>query len=146
MDWTRKRLVAGSLAALVALSLTAGCGDGDDGGGGGGSAGGDGAAEETTPSAPAGDDGGGKPESGDAVTIKGFEFGPAELAAAAGTEVTWTNDDGATHTVTAKEGPDGFESDDLSSGDTFSFTFEEPGTYDYYCSIHPTMTASVSVE
>ncbi len=148
MDWTRNRLATTSLAALAALSLLAGCGGSDDGG--------EGAVEDTT--APAADDGdtsttassdeaeGGEAGSGDAVTIKGFEFKPAELSTPAGTEVTWTNDDSATHTATAKEGPDGFDSGDLESGDTFSFTFEEAGTYDYYCSIHPTMTASVTVE
>jgi plastocyanin len=147
MDWTRNRLAAGSLAALLALGLLAGCGNGDDDGGGD-------TAAETTAAEESSDGGGdtsttssgGGAESGDAVTIKGFKFGPAELSATAGTEVTWTNDDGAAHTVTADDGPDGFESDDLSSGDTFSFTFEEAGTYEYHCEIHPTMTASVTVE
>lgn len=80
----------------------------------------------------------------EAIAIEGFAFGPAELTVPAGTTVTWTNNDGAPHTVTADDGS--FGSENLATGDTFSFTFDTPGTYTYHCEIHPSMTATITVE
>ena len=71
-------------------------------------------------------------------------FSPASLTVAAGTEVTWTNADGVDHTVTADD--DSFDSAALSGGDTFSFTMADPGTYSYFCAIHPSMTGEIVVE
>lgn len=85
------------------------------------------------------------PASGDdAVSIIDFAFEPAELTVAMGTTVTWTNDDDVTHTVTADDGA--FDSGNLPSGETFSHTFDEAGTFPYHCEIHPGMTATVVVE
>jgi len=78
-----------------------------------------------------------------AVDIKGFAFSPASLEVAAGTTVTWTNSDSATHTVTADDGS--FDSGDLANGATFSFTFDTAGTFTYHCNIHPNMTATIVV-
>jgi plastocyanin len=57
--------------------------------------------------------------------------------------VTWTNSEGVPHTVTANDGS--FGSSQLGAGDTFSHTFTEPGTYSYYCQLHPMMRATVVV-
>jgi plastocyanin len=68
------------------------------------------------------------------VDIKDFAFNPVNLQIAAGTTVTWTNNDSAGHTVTADHGT--FDSGTLRKGDTFSFTFNEAGTFAYYCRPH----------
>jgi plastocyanin len=57
--------------------------------------------------------------------------------------VTWTNEDSVPHTVTART--DDFDSGMMQNGDTFSLTFDEPGTFDYFCAIHPSMTGTVTV-
>lgn len=77
-----------------------------------------------------------------AVTIKSFAFSPATLTVKAGTTVTWTNQDSATHDVKG----DAFASEPLSQGETFSFTFDKAGSYDYICSFHPSMTGKIIVE
>jgi plastocyanin len=61
-----------------------------------------------------------------------------------GDSITWSNDDGSPHTVTFKDGSAG--SDALSPGQMFTRRFDRPGTYDYFCSFHPYMTASVTVQ
>ena len=80
---------------------------------------------------------------GDAVTIANFAFGPASLSVAAGTTVTWTNDDSAAHTATADDGT--FDSSSIAPGATFSQPFDTAGTFAYHCSIHPNMTATIEV-
>jgi amicyanin len=77
-----------------------------------------------------------------AVKIANFTFGPQELKVKAGTTVTWTNEDDIPHTVVS---PNNFRSKALDSGDTYSFTFTTPGTYKYFCSLHPHMTGAVVV-
>lgn len=80
---------------------------------------------------------------GNNVSIASFAFSPQSLTVTAGTKVTWTNKDSTTHTVTADGGAFNHM---LSPGDTFSFTFTKAGTYQYHCSIHPTMTATIVVQ
>ena len=80
-----------------------------------------------------------------AIAIKNYAFSPATTSVPVGTKVTWTNDDTAPHTVTVQSGPVTFSSPTLQKGDTYSFTFTVPGTYDYYCAVHPSMTASLVV-
>lgn len=58
--------------------------------------------------------------------------------------VTWTNNDGTSHTVTATNGA--FDSKVLSPGQSFSYTFTTPGDYNYHCTIHSWMTGAVVVE
>jgi len=76
---------------------------------------------------------------------------PADVSIDIGGEVTWSNDDTAAHTVTsgtAEGGPDGnFDSSLFMAGSTFSvkFTDYEPGTYDYFCMVHPWMVGTVTV-
>ncbi|HEV2532629.1 cupredoxin family copper-binding protein [Phenylobacterium sp.] len=79
------------------------------------------------------------------VTIGNFTFGPAALTVKPGTTVTWLNGDDIPHTVVADDKKT-FRSKVLDSGDTFSFTFTAPGTYPYFCSIHPHMTGKVIVK
>jgi YVTN family beta-propeller protein len=81
---------------------------------------------------------------GGKVSIAGFAFGPPAITVKAGDSVTWSNDDGPAHTVTFKNGSPGAKS--LSPEQTFTRTFGEPGTYEYFCSFHPYMTASVVVQ
>src|SRR5262245_35664929 len=78
-----------------------------------------------------------------AVKIGNFTFGPQELKVKAGTTVTWTNEDDIPHTVVS---PNNFRSKVLDTDGTYSFTFTTPGTYKYFCSLHPHMTATVVVE
>lgn len=83
------------------------------------------------------------PVSGNAVDIQNFAFAPATLSVKVGTKVTWTNKDQDPHTVVAKGGQ--FKSEVLNTGASYSFTFTTAGTYDYLCSIHPFMVATVVV-
>jgi plastocyanin len=81
-----------------------------------------------------------------AVTIENFAFAPAPLTVAHGTTVTWTNKDEEPHTVTSADGGTMFKSQALDTDDKFSFTFDKPGTYKYFCSIHPHMVGTVVVQ
>ena len=78
------------------------------------------------------------------IEISDFAFGPQELTVQAGTVVTWANEDGVGHSI--KSGDGSFDSPDFGQGETFSFTFNEPGTYPYVCGIHDSMTGTVVVE
>lgn len=90
---------------------------------------------------------GGDEETSASVTIQNFEFDPASTEVAAGTTITWTNEDGVTHTVTAGEpgaAEDTFDQS-LDAGSTAEISFDEAGTYPYFCAIHPSMTGEVVV-
>jgi plastocyanin len=105
-----------ALAGLLALGLSA-CGSSD-----------------ASSAAPAGDD-------GRTVVIEDLAFEPGTLTVEAGDTVTWVWNDGAIeHDVSG----DGFESEVLSEG-TFRHRFDEPGTYDYVCTLHPNMTGTIEV-
>ncbi len=77
------------------------------------------------------------------VAIAGFKFDSRDLVIHAGTTVTWTNKDSAPHTATADDGA--FDSGRLGKGGSFSFTFNEAGTYAYHCDFHSSMTATITV-
>lgn len=101
------------------------------------------------------------------VTIKGFAFNPTPLEVVKGTTVTWTNEDTVPHTVTTGVAPPTFPPlpsgasptpfPSLSTGDgrvnsgriepteTFSFTFNDAGTFNYFCAVHPAMRATITV-
>ena len=79
-----------------------------------------------------------------AVEISDFAFSPATLTVTVGDAVTWTNSDPIVHTATSTTGA--FDSGDLAEGDSFTFTFTTPGTFDYLCTPHPTMTGQVVVQ
>ncbi len=93
---------------------------------------------------PAGSVAGEEPAPTAEVKIDNFTFGPRELTVAAGTTVTWTNLDDIPHTVVSDDGV--FKSEVLDTDDAFSFTFDRPGTFPYFCSIHPKMVGTVVVE
>jgi amicyanin len=78
-----------------------------------------------------------------AVKISNFTFEPKELHIKAGTKVTWTNEDDIPHTVVS---PPQIRSQPLDTDQAYSFTFARPGTYKYFCSLHPHMTGLVVVE
>ncbi len=78
------------------------------------------------------------------VKIDNFSFSPATLEIKAGTTVTWTNADDIPHSVVSNEKV--FKSKVLDTDQKFSFTFDKPGTYPYFCSLHPKMTAKVVVQ
>ena len=80
------------------------------------------------------------------VKIDNFSFGPSTLAVSVGTTVTWTNRDDIPHTVVSSDDPKVFKSKVLDTDEKFSFKFEKAGTYPYFCSIHPKMTAKVIVQ
>jgi plastocyanin len=83
------------------------------------------------------------PVAGDAVSIDNFAFAPATLTVHVGSTVTWTNKDEEPHTVVANDGS--FHSPGMGSQATFSYTFTKAGTFEYVCSIHPYMHATVVV-
>ena len=106
--------------------------------------------------------GGAENDSAPTVTIEAIAFDPSDLEVAVGDTVTWTNRDAAVkHTVTSgrpgdkgvpgldqvkPDKPDGvFDGSLADDGDTFEFEFTKTGTYDYFCRVHPVMTARVIV-
>ena len=95
------------------------------------------------------------------MAIRSFEFRPTEIKVEAGVEVLWVNEDDILHTVTSgtagEQGvpgvsedlapsPDGlFDLDLEGQASTAAFTFQEPGTYAYFCAIHSGMSGTVRV-
>ncbi len=79
-----------------------------------------------------------------AVGVDNFTFNPQTVTVKAGATVTWTNKDDIPHTVAAVNRQ--FKSKALDTGDAYSFTFTTPGTYAYFCSLHPHMTGTIVVE
>jgi plastocyanin len=75
--------------------------------------------------------------------IKGFAFQPKALEVPVGSTVTWTNGDGAQHSVTARDGS--FDSGLFAEGGTFSQTFDKAGTVAYFCTRHGSMIGEVKV-
>jgi amicyanin len=133
------------LIACVAVGLlVAGCGDDDDDGGGGGNGGA--ATQEEQPAQTSEGGGGG---GGAQVSMQNIQFEPGDLRINAGETVTWTNDEAVPHDVDGSgpggefsSGPEG----GMNEGDTYEFTFDEPGTYDYVCRVHaPGMAGTVTV-
>jgi plastocyanin len=148
-----RRMLTTFTLFLVAATLVAGCAGDDTGGAASG-----GEPATTTTAAPAttqgGDTGGGRGDYGGgggsggqaakgAVRIADFAFTPDSRSAKVGDSVKWTNEDGATHTVTADDGA--FDSGNLAAGKAFSFTFDKAGTFAYHCNIHQSMTGTVTV-
>ncbi len=76
------------------------------------------------------------------IDITNFTFNPVTLTIKRGTTVTWTNNDLMSHQIKS----DLFNSDILTKGKSFSFTFNDAGTVNYYCSIHASMTGQIIVE
>ncbi len=78
------------------------------------------------------------------IKVKKYAFDPQTLSTKTGTTVTWVNENpGTIHTVTSKTSL--FSSGNIQSKESFSFTFGKPGTYAYFCAIHPWMNGTVVV-
>jgi plastocyanin len=116
----RAALACAGMAAVIALT---GCGD-------------DGSSPATGSEAAA--------ASTNQIDIADFKYMPDAVAVSAGAEVTWTNSDDAPHTASASD--DSFDTGDLDRGDSKTITFDEPGTYAYFCRFHPFMKATVEVQ
>jgi len=78
------------------------------------------------------------------IRIDNFTFEPQTMRVEAGTTITWRNDDDIPHAIASSTRL--FKSKALDTGDTFSYTFTTPGSYEYFCSLHPHMTATIVVE
>jgi plastocyanin len=78
------------------------------------------------------------------VTVDNFTFTPQQITVKAGDTVTWANHDDIPHTVTSTTKV--FNSKALDTDDKFSFTFATPGSFSYFCALHPHMTGSIVVE
>jgi amicyanin len=78
------------------------------------------------------------------IAISGFSFSPASLSIKAGDTVIWTNQDSVPHTVTSDSGSE-LNSPTFGKGKTYSHTFTTTGTYNYHCTIHPNMKATIIV-
>lgn len=119
------KTIAITAAAVILLALF-GCGGSSDSSGGGGGA--------VTAA------GGGTAE----VKMKNTAFNPSDLTVDKGTTVKWTNDDSLTHTVVAND--NSFSSGNMGKGQTFEFTFNQVGSFEYKCSIHPSMKGKITVK
>jgi plastocyanin len=83
------------------------------------------------------------------IFMKNTAFTPANRAISIGTTLTWKNQDNFAHTVTSGTpgNPSGlFDSGNLGSGGSFSYTFNSAGSFKYFCSIHPAMTGTITVQ
>lgn len=78
------------------------------------------------------------------VAVTGFRFEPEVLEVKVGEQVLWANEDDVTHTATAADGSFDLELD--GAGTEASHTFTEPGTFDYTCSVHESMTGQIVVD
>ncbi len=87
---------------------------------------------------------GANPASGTEVKIDNFSFAPNTITVPVGTEIRWINRDDIPHTVVSDD--KSFKSKALDTDEQFTYTFTKPGTYKYFCSIHPKMTAEVVVK
>jgi plastocyanin len=80
-----------------------------------------------------------------AVSIDNFTFAPQTLTVKSGTSVSWTNKDDIPHGIAATNNSFA-RSKALDTDDSYSFTFTTPGTYQYFCYIHPHMTGTIVVQ
>ncbi len=112
---------------LLAAALCAGCGSSNS--------------SSSGPSSSAGSSGS---SGGAQVTMRNIAFSPKEMTVKVGQKVTWTNEDGVDHNVTARSGAS-FRSQNFGKGGTYSFTPEKKGKIKYVCTIHPGMDGVIIV-
>ena len=86
------------------------------------------------------------PQDPNQVGIDNFAFKPVELTVKAGAKVTWVNHDDVPHTATSTAKPRAFDSGTLDTDGTFSHVFNQPGTYEYFCAVHPHMKGRIVVK
>jgi len=77
------------------------------------------------------------------VSVDNFTFGPESITVAANSTVTWVNHDDVPHVIASTDGL--FRSKALDTDDKYSFTFAKPGTYPYFCAVHPKMVGKIVV-
>lgn len=82
----------------------------------------------------------------DEITIEHFAFHPATMTVEKGARVTWINRDETPHTILAAGQPAPFRSGALDTGDKFGFVFDKPGSYKYFCTVHPQMVGTIIVK
>ena len=123
-----------ALCAVVAL-VAAGCGSSNK------SSTSSGASSSGSTSTPAAASSGG----GVAIKMQNIAFSPKAVTVKVGQKVTWTNDDQVDHNVTSQSG-ETIKSQNFGKGGTFSFTPTKAGTINYVCTIHPGMTATLTVQ
>ena len=130
------------LCSVIALALVAaGCGSDNSSSDSGG-----GSTKAKEPAKPKTGGGGGKAA---AVSLKNIQFSPKALSVAAGTTVTWTNDDSVNHDVTKTGGPGpkfSSGSGNMAQGDTYKQKLTTPGKIDYVCTVHPGMAGTITVK
>jgi plastocyanin len=80
------------------------------------------------------------------ILIENFKFVPATLTVAAGTAVTWNNHDEEPHNIVNVDQPRRFRSQAIDGGEKYTFVFDQPGTYNYICAVHPHMEGTVIVK
>ena len=78
------------------------------------------------------------------IKVDNFTFTPETLTVVANSTVTWTNKDDVPHVIASTDGL--FRSKGLDTDDHYSFKFPKPGTYNYFCAIHPKMTGKIVVQ
>ena len=147
----RLPVLAFSLFALLALSACASAQEGsvstDNTAPTPGAAASQPAASEPAASAPAAG-GGGCTTSSEAgavsAGIENFTFTPADVTAAVGETITWTNEDSVAHTVTLDN--HACDTGNIGQGKSASLVFDAAGTYPYHCSIHPNMTGKITIQ
>jgi plastocyanin len=95
---------------------------------------------------PAGDGDDKKTAASHQITIDNFAFNPRKLTVPVGAKVTWINRDDVPHTATSTKKPRLFDSGTLDTDDKYSRVFTAPGTYEYFCAVHPKMTGQIIVK
>lgn len=81
----------------------------------------------------------------DTISISGMAFSPSNITIKKGTAVTWTNNDSVSHTVTESDNQTGPSSSTVAPGGTYTFTYSAVGSFNYHCTIHQSMTGTVTV-
>lgn len=128
-----------SIATFAILVWHAGCARHDDGGAAAKIAG-PGPADRASGTQPAGSQ-----FAGVEIGIDNFTYSPPELTVPVGTTVQWTNHDDVPHTVTSSDANGSLSSAALDTDDHYSYRFTQPGTYAYFCKVHPHMTGRIIV-
>jgi len=129
MDMRRIVLLLCAAAALAA----AGCGSSNNS-----------SSSSSSASTPAASSSSSSSSGGVAIKMQNIAFDPKDVTVKVGQKVTWTNDDSVDHNVTSQSG-ESIKSDNFGKGATFSFTPTKAGTIKYVCTIHPGMTATLTV-
>ena len=79
------------------------------------------------------------------ISIESYQFSPSTMTIKAGDSITWTNMDTVAHTVTSDSGNE-LDSPRFGKGQTYTYTFNTPGTYNYHCTPHPSMKGTIIVK